>query len=101
MRVSLSDARVCELAVEIIQAQSREIDEVARLVQDINENGEVQAAEQAEMRLSPLPSRRSCARAPLPDMSCHRAYGRRGGGSREDVRRKDPGMHAAVRWRAR
>lgn len=47
------DVRVCELAVEIIKAQRREIDEMQWLINDIAENGPVTAKEQAEQRKVP------------------------------------------------
>ena len=62
-RSEIEDVRVCELAVEIIEAQRREIDEMDWLISDISENGPaVSAAEAAER---PVPefsgtSKRSC-----------------------------------------
>ena len=49
----LSDIRVCELAVGIIQAQRREIDEMEWLIADIEENGPATTPAEAEAR--PLP----------------------------------------------
>ena len=62
-RSDLDDYRVCELAVEIIEAQRREIAEMDWLIADINENGSVDTAAEAEER--PIPdytgtSKRSC-----------------------------------------
>ena len=63
-RSNLSDHRVCELAVEIIEAQRREIAEMNWLIDDIGENGLATTAGEAEER--PVPdftgtSIRSCA----------------------------------------
>ena len=52
-RSGLSDARVCELAVEIIEAQKREIDEMKWLVEDISANGPATTASEADAR--PVP----------------------------------------------
>ena len=52
-RSELADYRVCELAVEIIEAQRREIAEMDWLIEDIGENGAVATAAQAEER--PVP----------------------------------------------
>ena len=52
-RAGMSDARVCELAVEIIEAQRREIDEMTWLVDDIAANGVAATAEEADRR--PVP----------------------------------------------
>ena len=49
----MSDARVCELAVEIIEAQKREIDEMTWLVDDIAANGVAATAAEADRR--PVP----------------------------------------------
>lgn len=49
----IEDVRVCELAAEIIQAQRREIDEMQWLIADIEENGLVESAEEAERRPAP------------------------------------------------
>ncbi|MFP3882544.1 MAG: DUF305 domain-containing protein [Actinomycetota bacterium] len=52
-RSELSDVRVCELAVAIIEAQRREISEMEWLITDIDENGPAETPEEAEAR--PLP----------------------------------------------
>lgn len=52
-RAQIQDVRVCELAVEISEAQRREIDEMAWLIDDINENGLALTAAEAEDR--PVP----------------------------------------------
>lgn len=62
-RSELSDQRVCELAVEIIEAQRREIGEMDWLIADIDANGPAETAEEAAAR--PVPdfegtSIRSC-----------------------------------------
>lgn len=62
-RSEISDVRVCELAVEIIEAQRREISEMAWLIDDINEHGAAATREEADAR--PVPafegtSDRSC-----------------------------------------
>ncbi len=51
-RFEVDDARVCELAVEISEAQRREILEMDWLIDDINENGAATPAE-AEERAVP------------------------------------------------
>lgn len=63
-RSEIRDVRVCELAVEIIKAQRREIKEMDWLIEDIGENGLADTAAEAEER--PVPSfegtsERSCA----------------------------------------
>jgi hypothetical protein len=62
-RAELQDVRVCELAVGIIEAQRREIDEMNWLIQDIADNGPATTAAEAQAR--PIPdfegiSNRSC-----------------------------------------
>lgn len=62
-RSDIEDVRVCELAVEIIEAQRREIDEMSWLIDDIDENGPATTRAQANAR--PVPtfegtSDRSC-----------------------------------------
>jgi hypothetical protein len=52
-RSEIEDVRVCELAVEIIEAQRREIDEMNWLIEDIGENGVASTAAEAEQR--PVP----------------------------------------------
>lgn len=49
----ISDVRVCQLAVGIIEAQRREIDEMKWLIDDIAENGVADTAAEAEAR--PVP----------------------------------------------
>lgn len=53
-RSEIDDVRVCELAVEIIEAQRREIAEMQWLIADIKENGTASSAAQAQAR--PVPS---------------------------------------------
>ncbi|HUG74613.1 MAG TPA: DUF305 domain-containing protein [Acidimicrobiia bacterium] len=62
-RSRLEDVRVCELAVEIAEAQRREISELEWLIADIEENGAAVTAAEAHTR--PVPafagtSSRSC-----------------------------------------
>ncbi len=52
-RSEIEDVRVCELAVGIIEAQRREIDEMEWLIADIEANGPARTAEEASAR--PLP----------------------------------------------
>jgi len=52
-RFNVTDVRVCELAVEISEAQRREILEMDWLIDDIRQNGP--AATQAEAEARPLP----------------------------------------------
>ncbi|MCF6513622.1 MULTISPECIES: DUF305 domain-containing protein [unclassified Blastococcus] len=52
-RADIDDVRVCQLAVEIIRAQEREIAEMEWLIQDIAENGEAETVEEADAR--PVP----------------------------------------------
>lgn len=52
-RSEIEDVRVCALAVEIIEAQRREIAEMEWLVEDIDRNGTAASADQAEQR--PVP----------------------------------------------
>lgn len=52
-RAGIEDVRVCELAVAIIEAQQREIDEMDWLINDIRENGA--AATVAESEERPVP----------------------------------------------
>ena len=63
-RSELDDHRVCELAVEIIEAQRREIAEMDWLIADIGEHGPAETTAEADDR--PVPdftgtSERSCA----------------------------------------
>jgi hypothetical protein len=52
-RANLADVRVCELAVEISEAQRREIFEMEWLIEDIARNGVAETAAEAESR--PVP----------------------------------------------
>jgi hypothetical protein len=52
-RFEVDDVRVCELAVEISEAQRREILEMDWLIDDINENGAATTAADAEERAVP------------------------------------------------
>ena len=52
-RSEIEDIRVCALAVEIIEAQRREIAEMEWLIADIDRNGTAASADQAEQR--PVP----------------------------------------------
>ena len=53
-RAGLADVRVCQLAVEISEAQRREIFEMDWLIDDIQRNGIADTSEEAESR--PVPS---------------------------------------------
>ncbi|WP_298456870.1 DUF305 domain-containing protein [uncultured Cellulomonas sp.] len=53
-RAHMDDVRVCQLAVEIIEAQDREIDEMDWLIHDIEENGIAETLDAAEDR--PVPN---------------------------------------------
>jgi hypothetical protein len=53
-RAGISDVRVCELAVEIIEAQNREIAEMDWLIEDIQRNGLALTPEEADAR--PVPT---------------------------------------------
>jgi hypothetical protein len=60
----LEDIRVCELAVEISEAQRREIDEMNWLIDDIEQNGVTTTPEEAEARPVPAftdPADRDCS----------------------------------------
>ncbi|MFW2513288.1 DUF305 domain-containing protein [Demequina sp. SO4-13] len=62
-RANLDDVRVCELAVEISEAQRREIFEMDWLIEDIAENGIASTAAEAEARAVPdytEPALRDC-----------------------------------------
>lgn len=52
-RAQIEDVRVCELAVEIIEAQQREIAEMDWLIEDIQRNGIAATAAEADAR--PVP----------------------------------------------
>lgn len=52
-RSEIDDVRVCELAVEIIEAQRREIAEMEWLIEDIDQNGIATSVVQAEQRPTP------------------------------------------------
>lgn len=52
-RANMEDVRVCELAVEISEAQRREIDEMEWLIADIAENGVASTEEEAQSRAVP------------------------------------------------
>jgi hypothetical protein len=63
-RFDVEDVRVCELAVEISEAQRREIDEMDWLIDDIEQNGVAATPEEAEVRPVPAfdePADRDCA----------------------------------------
>ncbi|MEZ4501075.1 MAG: DUF305 domain-containing protein [Dehalococcoidia bacterium] len=53
-RAQIEDVRVCELAVGIIEAQRREIDEMSWLIDDIDENGVAETTSEADQR--PVPN---------------------------------------------
>lgn len=62
-RAGLEDARVCELAVEISEAQRREIYEMDWLLEDIAQNGVATTSEEADARPVPQyeePAERQC-----------------------------------------
>jgi cytochrome c oxidase subunit IV len=62
-RASIEDLRLCELAVEISEAQRREILEMEWLIEDIEENGIASTVEEAESRPVPdfsEPADREC-----------------------------------------
>ena len=62
-RSGLDDVRVCQLAVEISEAQRREIFEMEWLIEDIERNGTAETVEQAEARPVPefeVAADRSC-----------------------------------------
>jgi hypothetical protein len=63
-RAGISDARVCELAVEISEAQRREIFEMEWLIDDIERNGVAATAEEAEDR--PVPEYEEAAERQCP-----------------------------------
>ncbi|WP_402375015.1 DUF305 domain-containing protein [Isoptericola rhizosphaerae] len=53
-RAQITDVRVCQLAVEIIEAQNREIAEMDWLIEDIQRNGLALTPEEADAR--PVPA---------------------------------------------
>jgi len=62
-RAELTDLRVCELAVSILEARQREIDEMDWLIADIEANGPARTPAEADAR--PVPefdgsSKRTC-----------------------------------------
>ena len=62
-RANMDDVRVCRLAVEISEAQRREISEMDWLIEDIERNGVADTPEEAEAREVPdfsEPAERSC-----------------------------------------
>jgi hypothetical protein len=62
-RFNVTDVRVCELAVEISEAQRREILEMDWLINDIRQNGSAATPEEAEARPVPgftRPAERTC-----------------------------------------
>lgn len=62
-RAGIDDVRVCELAVEISEAQRREIAEMDWLIEDIQRNGLATTIEEAESRPVPdfsEPAQREC-----------------------------------------
>ena len=63
-RAELSDVRVCQLAVEISEAQRREIEEMDWLIEDIERNGVADTLEEAEAR--PVPDFETSAARDCP-----------------------------------
>jgi hypothetical protein len=62
-RADIEDVRVCELSVEISEAQRREIAEMDWLIEDIQENGLATTVEEAKSRPVPdfsEPAQREC-----------------------------------------
>jgi hypothetical protein len=66
-RAEIEDVRVCELAVEISEAQRREIDEMDWLIEDIERNGLATTAEEADAR--PVPTFEATAERDCPARS--------------------------------
>ncbi|MEX2372169.1 MAG: DUF305 domain-containing protein [Dehalococcoidia bacterium] len=63
-RSQIDDVRVCELAIEISEAQRREIAEMSWLLDDIDANGPAETRAEADQRAVPTfegTSARSCA----------------------------------------
>ena len=65
-RADIDDVRVCELAVEISEAQRREIAEMDWLIEDIRENGVASTVEEAEARPVPDFSEDAQRECPAP-----------------------------------
>ncbi|MFC4902503.1 DUF305 domain-containing protein [Kocuria oceani] len=63
-RAELADVRVCQLAVEISEAQRREIDEMDWLIADIERNGPATTTEEAQAR--PVPDYQASAKRDCP-----------------------------------
>lgn len=63
-RAELADVRVCQLAVEISEAQRREIDEMDWLIADIEANGVAETVQQAQAR--PVPDYPASAQRQCP-----------------------------------
>ncbi|WP_224126686.1 DUF305 domain-containing protein [Nocardioides sp. TRM66260-LWL] len=66
-RADIDDARVRELADEIIKAQRKEIKEMDWLIEDIEKNGPATTQEEADQR--PVPSFEGTAASSLDDVS--------------------------------
>ncbi|WP_257879847.1 DUF305 domain-containing protein [Kocuria flava] len=63
-RAEFADVRVCELAVEISEAQRREIDEMDWLIADIEANGVAETVQEAQAR--PVPDYQASAQRQCP-----------------------------------
>ncbi|KLU08506.1 hypothetical protein ABL57_17710 [Kocuria sp. SM24M-10] len=63
-RAELADVRVCQLAVEISEAQRREIDEMNWLIADIEANGVAETPQEAQAR--PVPDYPASAQRQCP-----------------------------------
>lgn len=63
-RADIEDVRVCELAVEISEAQRREIFEMDWLIEDIQKNGVAETPEEAQAR--PVPDYEELAERQCP-----------------------------------
>ena len=63
-RFNVQDVRVCQLAVEISEAQRREILEMDWLIEDIEQNGPAETVQQAEARPVPDFSREAARECP-------------------------------------
>lgn len=64
-RAGIDDVRVCDLAVEIIEAQRREIDEMSWLIDDIEDHGRATTRAEAEER--PVPTFEGTSDRSCPD----------------------------------